>query len=276
MQRLIRQGSVTVNSRCFGIKPSFHLRSGDRIGYSLPPPPAPPQPQEIPLTVVYEDEDLLVVDKPPGLTVHPAPGHPQGTLVNALLARYPHLPGPLLRPGLVHRLDKDTSGLLIVAKNAPAQAFLQEQFKERRLTKRYLVLVRGKVVPEEGAIEAPIARHPRHRQRMAVVASGKAAKTNYRLLNRMGDYSLLEVTPESGRTHQIRVHLKSRGYPVVGDRIYGVKSPLVERQFIHAYYLKFTLPQGGELELTSPLPSDLEQALGLIGHLFPRLPFLLQ
>jgi len=263
VQRLIREGNITVNGE--RVKPGFLLRSGDEIKVIIPP--APPQdivPQPMPLNIVYEDQDLLIVDKPAGLTVHPAPGHPQDTLVNALLARYPSLPGDRPRLGVVHRLDKDTSGLLIVAKSQQAYHFLSQKFKERGVAKRYLALVKGKPLSPEGEIAAPIARHPKKRKEMTIVWGGREAETNYKVIKYFKDCSLLEVTPQTGRTHQIRVHLAFIGHPVVGDKVYGVKSPHVKRQFLHAHYLKFPLPQGGEIELTSPLPPDLEEALKLL------------
>jgi 23S rRNA pseudouridine1911/1915/1917 synthase len=171
-----------------------------------------------------------------------------------------------LRPGIVHRLDKDTSGLILVARNRVAQANLSDQFKSRAVNKFYLVLVKGKLTPEQGIIEAAIGRDPRHRQRMAVVTRGREARTGYRVVRYVGGCSLLEIKPETGRTHQIRVHLAAIGFPVVGDATYGVKSPYLDRQFLHAFRLGFKLPSTGEyVEFESPLPEDLERALGEIG-----------
>jgi len=221
-------------------------------------------PEAIPLNIIYEDDDLLVVDKPAGLTVHPAPGHPSHTLLNAILSHFPHLAdvSDSLRPGVVHRLDKDTSGVMMVAKNSAAQADLAEQFKTHSVTKAYLVLVKGRLTPENGVIEAAIGRDPRNRKRMAVVTEGREARTEYRVIRYIGDYTLLEVRPETGRTHQIRVHLSAIGYPVVGDKVYGVKSAYLSRQFMHASRLGFNLPSSGEyVEFESALPPDLEQAL---------------
>ena len=262
VQRLVVEGQVTVNGRAG--RPAQRLRPGDRVGVEWPEPEPPlPMPEPLPLEVVYEDEHLIVVDKPPGLTVHPAPGHPRGTLVNALLARYPDLTAlGGTRPGIVHRLDKDTSGLLLVARTEAAQRDLMAQLKGRRVVKRYLVLVQGRVEPAEGVIEGPIARHPRHRQRMGVVAGGREARTDYRVLRHLDGYTLLEVAPLTGRTHQIRVHLSAAGYPVVGDRTYGVGSPHLRRQFLHATYLRLRHPATGqEVEFHSPLPPDLTSAL---------------
>jgi len=204
------------------------------------------------------------VDKPAGLTVHPTPGHTSHTLVNALLAHLPHLAdiGDWLRPGIVHRLDKDTSGLMLVAKNSKAQANLIGQFKSHSVAKAYLALVRGRLTPETGIIEAAIGRDPRNRKKMAVVEGGREARTEYQVIKYIRDYTLVEVRPETGRTHQIRVHLGAIGFPVVGDKIYGVRSPFVPRQFLHASRLGFRLPSSGEyIEFKSELPADLERAL---------------
>ncbi len=264
VQRLIAQGFVTVNGA--PAKAGVRLSPGDRVEVLVPPPePLEPLPESIPLSVVYEDDDLLVVDKPAGMTVHPAPGHARHTLVNAILARCPELVGEqgTERPGIVHRLDKDTSGLMVVAKNERAQASLARQLKNREVHKAYLALVQGRVDPPEGFIDAPIGRHPRHRKRMAVLDGGRPAQTRYRVREALGqDYSLLDVEPLTGRTHQIRVHLASIGHPVLGDTTYGKKSPLVGRQFLHAWRLALRLPTSGRpREFESPLPPDLAQTL---------------
>jgi 23S rRNA pseudouridine1911/1915/1917 synthase len=267
VQKLIAEGYITVNDQKG--KPGLRLSKGDRLKLVIPPaPPSRLVPEAMPLNILYEDADLLVVDKPAGLTVHPAPGHPSHTLVNAILSHFPHLAdiGDSLRPGVVHRLDKDTSGVMLVAKNSAAQADLAQQFKSHSVTKAYLVLVKGKLTPENGVIEAAIGRDPRNRKRMAVVAGGREARTEYRVIKYIGDYTLLEVRTETGRTHQIRVHLAAIGYPVVGDKVYGVKSPVLSRQFMHACRLGFKLPSSGEyVEFKSELPPDLTQALGDIG-----------
>jgi 23S rRNA pseudouridine1911/1915/1917 synthase len=265
-QRLIADGNVMVNGSV--AKASHKLNVGDRVKIVVPPaPPHPLSPEAIPLSIIYEDDDLLVIDKPAGLAIHPAPGHPSHTLVNAVLSRLADWPdADSLRPGIVHRLDKDTSGVMMVAKSSLAQANLISQFKSRSVVKAYLVLVKGQLTPESGIIEASIGRDPRHRQRMAVVAEGRQARTEYQVIKYVGDYTLLEVRPETGRTHQIRVHLKAIGYPVVGDKVYGVKSDYLSRQFMHACRLGFKLPSTGEyMEFTSELPPDLEQALENIG-----------
>jgi len=262
--KLIADGLVTLNDA--PAKSSHRLARGDHVVASVPPPETPTLVAEaITLSIVYQNDDIIVVDKPPGLTVHPGAGHPRGTLVNALLALCPELAEikGTLRPGIVHRLDKDTSGLLAAAKNEAAQANLARQLKDRRVHKVYLALVQGRLERPEGTIDAPIGRHPRRRQRMAVVEGGRQALTRYRVREYLRDaYSLVEAEPLTGRTHQIRVHFASIGHPVVGDRLYGKASPLVERQFLHAWRLGFRLPQGGRYhEFESPLPTDLEAAL---------------
>jgi 23S rRNA pseudouridine1911/1915/1917 synthase len=262
-QKLIATGSITVNGR--QTRPSSVLSLGDKVRVVIPPETPPSLASEpIPLKIVYKDADLLVIDKPAGLPVHPAPGHPAHTLVNAVLHYLPALAeaGASLRPGIVHRLDKDTSGLIIVARNRLAHENLSDQFKSRSVSKSYIVLVRGKLTPGSGIIEAAIGRDPRNRQRMAIVEKGRQARTEYRVLKYIGDYTLLEIRPQTGRTHQIRVHLAAIGFPVLGDATYGVASPRLSRQFLHASRLGFRLPSTGwYVEFTSPLPPDLEQFL---------------
>jgi 23S rRNA pseudouridine1911/1915/1917 synthase len=261
-QTLIRQGHVLVNGQT--AKASQKLHKSDGITVELPPLPGHPLAEPIPLTVVYEDEDILVIDKPAGLTVHPAPGHPSHTLVNAILALCPGLTmsSDLTRPGIVHRLDKDTSGLIVIAKNDFAREYLAAQFKSHTVTKRYLVLVKGRLSPEQGIIEAPIGRDPYRRKRMAIAEAGKQGITRYQVRKYLDDYTLVEVSPLTGRTHQIRIHLSAIGHPVVGDPIYGIKSTHLDRQFLHAYRLGFRLPSTKQYqEFASPLPADLERAL---------------
>jgi len=260
-QKLIAEGKIRVNDRL--AKASARLNINDRVDIVVPEaPPTFLSPEAIPLNIVYQDDDLLVIDKPPGLIVYPAPGHPSHTLVNAIIARFPELPGDSLRPGIVHRLDKDTSGLMVVAKNSSAQQDLASQFKAHLVSKTYLALVKGHLTPERGAIDAAIGRDPHNRQRMAVVTQGREARTEYQVINYIGKHTLLEVRPKTGRTHQIRVHLAAIGFPVVGDKIYGVKSPFLSRQFLHASRLGFTHPTTHEyVEFTSDLPADLAQAL---------------
>ena len=264
-QKLIAEGKIRVNDRL--AKASARLNINDRVDIIVPPaPPTFLSPEAIPLNIVYQDDDLLVIDKPPGLIVYPAPGHPSHTLVNAIIARFPELPGDSLRPGIVHRLDKDTSGLMVVAKNSSAQQDLASQFKAHLVSKTYLALVKGHLTPERGAIDAAIGRDPHNRQRMAVVTQGREARTEYQVINYIGKHTLLEVRPKTGRTHQIRVHLAAIGFPVVGDKIYGVKSPFLSRQFLHASRLGFTHPTTHEyVEFTSDLPADLAKALEDIG-----------
>jgi 23S rRNA pseudouridine1911/1915/1917 synthase len=267
VQRLIRTGDLTVNGS--PTVASYLPLPGDVIVVDAPgvAPPAP-QPEAIALNVVYQDADLLVIDKPAGLVVHPAPGHPTGTLVNAVLAYRPDVAAADLapaRPGIVHRLDRDTSGLIVVAANRAAQAALQAQWKARSVDKRYLALVYGRLEPAEAVIDAPLGRDPRHRQRMAVVGSGgRAARTSYWVREHLPECSLVEAQIHSGRTHQIRVHLASLGHPVVGDRVYGPRKQAISapRQMLHAFRLAFRQPSTGvELEFTAPVPADLQALL---------------
>jgi len=269
IQKLIEQDYVLVNRH--GAKVSQKLNNGDKIIINIPhPEPTSLIAEPIPLNIVYEDNNLIVLNKPAGLTVHPAPGHTSHTLVNALLAYCPDLAkfGDSPRPGIVHRLDKDTSGLMIIAKNYPTQQNLINQFKARSVSKGYFVLVKGKLSPTRGIIEAPLGRHPANRKRMSIVTSGRPARTGYKVKEYLDNYTLLEVTLETGRTHQIRVHLAAIGYPVVGDSIYGVKSAYLKRQFVHAYRLGFHLPPSGEYkEFTCEIAHDLKQALETIKRL---------
>lgn len=266
LQKLIKQGCILVND--FAAKPSQKLSVGDRIYVVLPPPEKVSLAAEpIQVDVIYEDDDLLVICKPAGLVVHPSPGHTTHTLVNALLARCPDLAGfgDTMRPGIVHRLDRDTSGLMIIARNSHAQQYLINQFRARSVFKGYLVLVKGKLTPAQGIIDAPLGRDPSNRKRMAVVASGRQARTGYKVKEYLDRYTLLDVTTETGRTHQIRVHLSAIGYPVIGDSVYGVRSPYVKRQFVHAYRLGFRLPSSGKYrEFICELSPDLKQAMALI------------
>ncbi len=237
-------------------------------------PPVQPkvlQPQTIPLDIVFEDNDLVVINKPAGLVVHPAHGHTMGTLANALLARYPDLTAMTQtgvdsadRPGIVHRLDRDTSGLMVVARTPMAWQHLRRQFKARSVEKIYLALVFGRPEVAEGVIDVPLGRDPHHRQKFAPRADGKPARTHYHVRVNFGQYSLLEIGLETGRTHQIRVHLAWLKCPVVGDAQYGrKKNPLgLKRQFLHAWRLRFVHPRGGEtLQLEAPLPDDLQVVL---------------
>ncbi|MCI0855453.1 MAG: RluA family pseudouridine synthase [Chloroflexi bacterium] len=263
--KLIDEGLVSVDGTQAS-KVSKKLSAGQRVAVTIPPPkPTKIEPEAMLLTIVYEDGDLLVVDKPAGMAVHPSPGHSSHTLVNGILAHCDDLSGigGVKRPGIVHRLDKDTSGLIIVAKNDAAHVSLARQLKERKVEKMYVALVEGCVTPPEGRIEAPIARDVKHRRRMAVVENGRDARTSYRVLREIGRRTLLEVRPQTGRTHQIRVHLASIGHPITGDALYGRRGDApVARQFLHARRLVFLHPRTGErLELEAPLAEDLQQAL---------------
>jgi 23S rRNA pseudouridine1911/1915/1917 synthase len=264
-QGLIEDGNILVNGQI--AKSSLKLIPGDTVDVKIPPPvPSTLSPENIPLNILYEDNDLMVVDKPAGLTVHPAPGHYSHTLVNAVLAHVPELDiEETDRPGIVHRLDKDTSGLIIIAKNGTAHMKLADQFKNRSVTKTYTALVQGQLKPAEGIIDANIGRDPRDRKRMAVVSRGREARTEYKVIKYLDNYTLLEVRPKTGRTHQIRVHLAAIGFPIVGDATYGAKSEFLSRQFLHASRLVFKLPSSGEeMEFESGLPEDLREALSRI------------
>lgn len=264
LQALAAAGMITVNG---GVaRPSQRIRPRDAITVSVPPARSPADliPQDIPVPAIYEDEHLIVVDKPAGLPVHPGPGHPDGTLVNALLARCPDIRGigGELRPGIVHRLDLDTSGLMVVAKTQPAHQRLTEQLKNREFQKDYLAVAVALVTPESGTIDAPIARDPRHRQKMAVDAGGRSARTHYETLEELEGHTLLNLVLETGRTHQIRVHLAYLGYPLLGDAVYGKASVLTSRQFLHAARLGFHHPvTGAWMQHSSDLPADLSRVL---------------
>ncbi|MCQ3977199.1 MAG: RluA family pseudouridine synthase [Anaerolineae bacterium] len=273
LQKLIRQGQVLVAGQT--VRPSSAVQPGEVITVYLPTPePDAPQPETTPLAVIYEDDDLVVINKPAGMVVHPAHGHESGTLVNALLARYPDLAALAEsetdssdRPGIVHRLDRDTSGLIVVARTPPALRRLQQQFKARTIEKTYLALVFGRPEAPEGIIEVPLGRDPRFRQKMAPRADGKPARTHYRVLEDFEQYSLLEIGLETGRTHQIRVHLAWLKCPVVGDTVYGRKKNVLglKRQFLHAWRLRFHHPRTGEtIELEAPLDAHLQAVLGYL------------
>ena len=268
IQALTTDGCVTVDGST--AKPAARLREGQTVSLLVPPPaPSALVPQAMDLAVVYEDSDLLVIDKPAGLVTHPAPGHPDHTLANAVLAHCPDLEGVggEIRPGLVHRLDRDTSGLIAVAKNDGAQTGLSSQFKDRTVAKAYLAAVTGHPEPDRAIIDAPIGRHPRSRTRMAVVSNGRDAVTGYEVLRRLRGYSLVEARPRTGRTHQIRVHLASIGHPVAGDAIYGKPAPGLDRHFLHACRLAFDHPRTGKrLELESALPEDLRTWLDTVAR----------
>jgi 23S rRNA pseudouridine1911/1915/1917 synthase len=270
---LIERGLVLVNGAA-AEKPSLRLAPGQRVTV-LPPEPEPSHltPWDMPLTVVLEDEDMLVIEKPAGMTVHPAPGHPDDTLANAVVAHWPELAGvgDPARPGIVHRLDADTSGLIIVAKNVKAHAALSAQFAERRVGKRYTGLVVGTLERDEAVIDGPIGRSPRDRKKMAVVSTGRPASTGFKVTKRFADKTLVEVRPTTGRTHQIRVHFASIGHAVVGDSVYGRPDPDLARQFLHASGLAFEHPSTGrKVELVSELPPDLGVYLSEVLKFRPR------
>ncbi len=264
IKRLILGGRVQVDGR--PARPSQVVRQGQVVEVELPPAPPPPEPvpEPIPVRVVYQDEDVAVVDKPAGITVHLGAGKTRGTLVNALLAAVGTLSTlDPLRPGIVHRLDKDTSGLLVVAKNDQAHVALAEQIRRRAVERRYLALLRGEPPWEGIRVEAPIARHPIHRRRMAVRSAGRQAVTDLAVRERFSGYTLVEARLHTGRTHQIRVHAQYLGYPVAGDPVYGRRGELgLTRQFLHAWRLAFVHPRtGARLEFSAPLPEELERVL---------------
>ncbi len=265
LQRLIGEGLVKVNND--PAKAGYRLKPGDEVLLCVPyPEELKVEAQPIPLDIYYEDGDVIVINKPRGMVVHPAEGNYSGTLVNALLYHCRDLSGigGVLRPGVVHRLDKDTSGLLMVAKNDAAHLELARQLKDRRVVRRYLALAHGCFQEDTGTIAAPIGRHPRDRQRMAVVAGGKPAVTHYQVVQRFPEFTLLNVRLETGRTHQIRVHMAYLGHPLVGDNKYAPKRNHygLQGQFLHAAVLGFTHPRTKEyLEFSAPLPTELAEFL---------------
>jgi len=264
--RLIESGEVAVNGRAVG--KSYKLAGGEDIAVTLPEPePVEAVPQDIPLDVVYEDADVIVVNKPSGMVVHPAPGHPDGTLVNALLY---HCAGTLsgiggaLRPGIVHRIDRDTSGLIIAAKNDAAHQYLSAQLADHTLARTYECIVVGALREDRGTVDAPIARHPTGRKRMAVVASGREAVTHWEVIARYPGYTHVRCRLETGRTHQIRVHMAYIGHPILGDTVYGAKKevPGLTGQCLHAVGLRFLHPRTHEVvELSCPLPEEFTRML---------------
>ncbi len=268
IQRLIKDGRVRVDDQA-ATKGGRYLEIGEKIEISIPPRISSKLVAEnIPLEIVYENSDLVVVNKPAGMVVHPSPGHNNGTLVHAALGHIPDLEGigGEERPGIVHRLDKDTSGLIVIAKNERAHRWLQEQFKSRQVEKRYIALVDGKPPTPTGRVEAPIGRNTTHRKLMAVVPldKGREAITEYSTLEEFPEHTLLSVHPLTGRTHQIRVHLAFLKCPVTADTVYGKHKPTVElgRHFLHASSLKIVLPgEERARKFEAPLPQDLQEAL---------------
>ncbi len=261
---LAQQGRILVDGQ--PRKPAFHLRPGQRVEMRVPPPePLGLRPEPIPLSVLYEDADLMVVNKPAGLTVHPAPGHPAGTLVNAVLAHAPDLSGigGILRPGIVHRLDKDTSGVLLIAKTDEAHRSLAAQLRAHTVVRTYLAIVRGSVRRDTGVISAPVGRHPVHRTRITVTPRGRPAVTHFTVLERFPGATLVACRLETGRTHQIRVHMTHVGHPLLGDPVYGrARIPDIQRQALHAARVEFTHPRTGRrLVCMAPLPEDFQRLL---------------
>ena len=280
IQSLIKEGNVKVNNT--PVKTSYRLKAGDKIALYIPPSaPYLLNPEPLELSIIYEDSSIIVLDKPPGLVIHPAPGHQSGTLVHGLLHHCDDLSGigGILRPGIVHRLDKDTSGLLVVAKNDNAHNFLISQFKNSKVNKKYIALVHGIPKNREGIIDLPISRHPVKRKEMAVspLSKGKNALTIWKIQETLGDkFAILSVTIKTGRTHQIRVHMSHIGHPVVGDPAYGFKTTWwrkntnyskeildsVNRQMLHSEYLGFFHPDTKEyIEFKAPIPRDMNRVI---------------
>lgn len=267
LQKLLKDGSVQMNGK--PVKASTKTAVGAVIELTIPEPEEPEiLPEDIPFDILYEDSDVILINKPKDMVVHPAAGHYTGTLVNALMY---HCKGDLsgingvLRPGIVHRIDKDTTGVLIVCKNDKAHNALAEQLKEHSITRKYRAIVCGNLKEDEGTVDAPLGRHPQDRKKMAIVRTGgKRAVTHYRVLERFGNYTYIECQLETGRTHQIRVHMASLGHPLLGDEVYGrVKSPFkLEGQTLHAMVLGFIHPTTGEyMEFEAPLPEYFEKLL---------------
>ena len=277
LQRLIENEDVLVNGK--PAKPSYKLRQHDKVEVELIAPATDVfTPENIPVEIVYEDETLVVVNKPAGLVVHPAAGTPSGTLANALAYHFQQLPGSNVRPGIVHRLDRDTSGLLVVAKTEAALENLSDQFRDRTVYKSYVALVHGRLSTDSGKIDQPLARDPANRTRMAVVRGGRHALTLYRVRQAYERFTLLDVELKTGRTHQIRVHLAWLKYPVVGDETYGggrdntIRDPRLrarirnlKRHFLHAEKLAFTHPRTNEIvKFEIPLPDELVKLLDVL------------
>ena len=266
VQKLIEENKVLVNGK--QEKASYKVKSGDKISLEIEPPKESKlKPEEIPLDIIYEDNDIIIINKAKGMVVHPGNGNPDGTLANAIMARCKESLsgiGGEIRPGIVHRIDKDTSGIIIVAKNDKAHLNISEQIKEHKTTKTYLALVRGRVKENEATIDMPIARSKKDRKKMAVDKDGKKAVTHFKVLKRYAENTLLELVIETGRTHQIRVHLSEIGYPIVGDYTYsnGKNKFGVEGQMLHAYKIKFKHPTTNkEVEFQAELPQYFKEIL---------------
>jgi 23S rRNA pseudouridine1911/1915/1917 synthase len=281
VKKLIEERAILLNDR--PTKPGTHLKAGDLVSCVLPRArPLSVEPEPIPLKILYEDPSIIVIDKPAGMVVHPAAGSPSGTLVNALLYHCKDLAGinGVLRPGIVHRLDKDTSGVIVVAKDDEAYHHLTKQFKNRTVKKVYLAIAYGTFNRDEGVIDAQIGRHPGERKRMSTrVKRGRPAITSWRVRERFNTFALLEICPQTGRTHQIRVHLSSAGHPLLGDPLYGrrgrtgsVQDPVLRgwierlgRQALHSHRLRFVHPRSGvSVEFISPIPQDMEEVLAAL------------
>lgn len=275
IQQWIKDGHIMVNGRA--VKANYRLSEADRVELRIPQPSeAEITPEAIPLEVAYEDGDVIVVNKPRGMVVHPAPGHYSGTLVNALMHHCKDLSGinGQLRPGIVHRIDKDTSGLIMAAKNDLAHLSLARQLKEHSVTRKYLAIVHGSVTHDNGTVDAPIGRDPRNRKLFTVTArNGKHSVTHFAVIERFADYTYLELKLETGRTHQIRVHMQFIGHPLVGDPQYGrsrglSKDPEMIGQALHASVLGFEHPRTGEfLQFEAPLPADMRHLLDVLKSL---------
>lgn len=269
---LINQGEVRVGDVCK--RPGYRVKSGETVTYDASTDllvPELPEPERIPLSILHEDDHILVLDKPAGQVVHPAPGNMSGTLVNALMAYDPcfcDYSWEPLRPGIVHRLDKDTSGLIVVAKSRSSLKFLQKEFKQRRVEKHYLALVQGNETPKTGMIEKPIGRHPKKRKLMTILENGgKPAKTGFQVLEQFSHGALMDVRLYTGRTHQIRVHFYESGLPLLGERTYQVRrhrkgSSIASRQMLHSWTLSFRHPFSGiRVDFKAPMPEDFNQAI---------------
>ena len=270
LQKLIKDGAVERNGK--PCKANTEVKIGDVIRLQMPKETGEtlPEPEDIPLDIIYEDEDLAVINKPKGMVVHPAPGNPNGTLVNALLFRFQTLSGTggEIRPGIVHRIDRLTSGLLVVAKNDIAHEALAKQFALHTAHREYLCIVHGNLKEDSGTVDAPIGRHKTDRKRMAVTEGGRRAVTHWHVLERFGTETLLDVALETGRTHQIRVHMAYIKHPIVGDEVYGSAAPKLglNGQALHGYRLTFTHPKTGEkMTFLAPLPEDFKTALTRLG-----------
>ncbi len=265
----IKNGNILVNGKA--VKAKYSVKEGDLVTYDLPEPEVLEyEAEDIPLDIVYEDDDVAVVNKPQGMVVHPSVGHTSGTLVNALMYHIHDLSSinGVVRPGIVHRIDKDTSGLLMIAKNDRAHQALAEELKDKKSLRKYLAIVHGNILNDRGVIEAPIGRSEKDRKKQAVMAKGKPAVTHFKVLERFGNYTLVELTLETGRTHQIRVHMAYIGHPVAGDPLYGPRKTLKGNgQFLHAQTLGFTHPTTGEsLRFFVEPPAIFQETLENLRH----------